>query len=71
MNDILRRFGEVASDVHVYQRQEEVMLVGDFDARVENAGQPDDIIGQYAGDNENANGGEMLKFLEEQRDEDE
>ena len=31
----------------LFVRQGEVMLVGDFNARIGKAGQPDDIIGQY------------------------
>ena len=40
------------------------MLVGDFNAKVGRAGQPDDIIGQYGEGTKNMNGVEMLKFLE-------
>ena len=36
----------------------------DFHARLGEAGQPDDIIGQYGG-NRNTNGLEMLKVLED------
>ena len=47
VNDIQRRFGEIANDVQKYKRQGEVMLVGDFNAREGKASRPDDIIGQY------------------------
>ena len=47
VNGIHQRFGEKATDVQKYKRQGEVMLVGDFNARVGKVDQPDDIIGQY------------------------
>ena len=39
------------------------MSVGEFNARVRKADQPDDIIGQYGEEKRNTNGLEMLKFL--------
>ena len=38
--------------------------MGDFNARVGTADQPNDIIGQYGEEKRNTNGLEMLKFLE-------
>ena len=53
VNDIQRRFGEIAADVYTYKRKGEVVLVGDFNARVGKAGQPDDSIGHYGEDKKN------------------
>ena len=64
VSDIQRRFGEIAEDVQKYKKQGEVMLVGDFNARVGKASRPDDIIGQYGEGKKNTNGVEMLEFLE-------
>ena len=64
VSDIQRRFGEIAEDVQKYKKQGEVMLVGDFNARVGKASRPDDIIGQYGEGKKNTNGVEMCKFLE-------
>ena len=63
VNGIQQRFGEIATDVQKYKRPGEVMLVGDFNARLGTADQPDDIIGQYGEEKRNTNGVEMLKFL--------
>ena len=63
-NDVQRRFGEIAEDAQKYTRQGEVMLVGDFNARVGKASRPDDIIGHYGEGKKNTNGVEMRKFLE-------
>ena len=64
VSDIQRRFGEIAEDVQKCERPGEVMLVGDFNARVGKASRPDDIIGQYGEGEKNTNGVEMLNFLE-------
>ncbi|CAM9922971.1 unnamed protein product [Sphacelaria rigidula] len=58
VNDMQRRFAEIAADVHMYKRQVEVILVGGFNAGVGRAGQQDGIIGQY-GEDESMNGVEM------------
>jgi len=63
VNRIQQIFGEIATDVQKYKRLGEVMLVGDFNARVGKANQPNDIIGQYGEEKRNTNGVEMLKFL--------
>lgn len=49
VSDVQRRFEELAG-VHMYKRK------GDFNARIGEAGQPDNIIQQYGADEKDTNG---------------
>ena len=62
---IQSKFGEVAIDVQTHKRQGEVVrvLVGYFNSRTGEAGNPNENIGQYGEVTKNKNGAEMLMFL--------
>ena len=63
INDIQRKFGEVAEDVQKYKKQRKVVLVGDFSSRIGKASKMNANIGQYGEVTKKKNGEEMLKFL--------
>ena len=63
VNNIQRRFGEIAEDVQKKRGQGEVTLKGNFNAGVGNSSRLDDIIEQNGEGEKHTNGVEMLNFL--------
>ncbi|MEP5536836.1 hypothetical protein [Ekhidna sp.] len=63
INDIQRKFGEAAVDLHTYKRQGGVVLVGEFTSRIGKICKLNENIGQYGEVTNIMNGEETLNFL--------